>query len=88
MVGSDLSDEVRMALMNFLHEHCDLFSWSIADMPGLSPDIACHHLAVNPEAPWVAQHRRSQSNKKAEAAAKVVEDLIKEYFVKEVKYTI
>ncbi len=56
-------------------------------MPGISPDIACHRLALDPKARWVAQRRRKQAPEKAEAAAKAVEDLIKAEFIREAKYT-
>lgn len=87
MVRSDLSDEVRETLIKCLREHDDLFARSAADMPEIGPDTACHHLVVDLKAQWVAQRMRSQLDGKAQAAAKVVEDLIKADFVKDVKYT-
>lgn len=56
-------------------------------MLGIPPDVEFHHLAVNPEAKWVAQKRRVQNEEKAKAAAKAISDLILAGFIKEVKYT-
>lgn len=53
----------------------------------LTLEQACYHLTIYPRAPSVAQRRRSLSEEKASTAAKVVEDLVKPDFVKEVKYT-
>ena len=56
-------------------------------MPGIPPEVACHHLAVNPEARWVAQRKRTQGKEKSEVASKAVDDLIKANSISEVKYT-
>lgn len=49
-------------------------------MPGIFPNIACHHLVVDPMEKW------TQSDEKSEATSKIV-DLIRVNFVKENKYT-
>lgn len=46
MIESELSEEVKAALVKCLKNYyTDLFAWNAADMPGISPDIACHHLS-------------------------------------------
>lgn len=69
--------EVKVTRVKCLRNYADLFAWSAADKPGIPPDIACHHLSVNPKANWVVQCRRSQSDENAEASTKAVEDLIR-----------
>lgn len=69
-IGTDLPNEVKKELTKCMREHADLFPLSSADMLGISSDIACHRLSVDPRTKWVAQHRRVQSGEKAEAATK------------------
>lgn len=87
MIGSDLSNKVKEALVKCLQDYAYLCAWSAAYMYKISPDIACHHLSINLKADWVAQRRRSLSDEKDEAVAKAVDDLIRDDFVKEAKYT-
>ena len=64
-----------------------MFAWSATEMPGLDPDIACHHLTIDPALKEVAQHRRKQSPKKTEAAELAVKDLLEAHFISEAQYT-
>ena len=86
-IGIDLPAEVKDELVKCLKDNADLFAWTVADMPGIAPDVVCHRLALDSSAKWVAQRRRKQSPEKAEAARKAVKDLIEANFVREVKYT-
>lgn len=45
-VCSNLSEE-RERLINFLHEHHDVFAWSHSDMPGIPLSLSCHKLNVS-----------------------------------------
>jgi len=56
-------------------------------MPGINPSVACHILSFSRSAIAVAQRRRKQSPKKAEAAEKAVKDLLEANFFVEAKYT-
>jgi hypothetical protein len=47
-IGSHIQDPLRGKLITFLKNNLDVFSWSPADMPGISPTIATHHLNVQP----------------------------------------
>ncbi|GAU28915.1 hypothetical protein TSUD_59270, partial [Trifolium subterraneum] len=58
-----------------------------AEMPGIDPEVACHQLTIDPRASAVVQRRRKQSPEKAEAARKVVKDLLKANFIAEAQYT-
>lgn len=84
-IGADLPEDVKEKLTQRLREHTDLFAWSAADIPGIPPVVACHHLAIDPQVNWVAQRWRVQKEDKAKAAIKAVEDLIAAGFVKEVQ---
>ena len=36
MIGSNLGEEVRMRLIDFLRKNADVFAWVLADMPGIT----------------------------------------------------
>ena len=45
-VGVSLSLPDRDELIILLQEFQDVFAWSVYEAPGVSPDLACHSLAV------------------------------------------
>ncbi|XP_058767845.1 uncharacterized protein LOC131641557 [Vicia villosa] len=57
-IGEDIPDLPRKQLVACLRANSDLFAWSAAEMPGLDPKVACHHLSIDPTAKAVVQHRR------------------------------
>ena len=86
-IGKELLELVRAQLIACLRENADLFAWSAADMLRIDPIVDCHQLTVSPGASIVAQRRMKQPSEKAEAAEKVVKDLIEANFIYEAKYT-
>ncbi|KAM2447497.1 hypothetical protein PS1_017825 [Malus domestica] len=48
-IGTTLSPPLRLSLISFLQENAEVFTWSYKDMPGISPDIICHHLSIDPK---------------------------------------
>lgn len=52
-IRSDLSVEVKTALVACLRNYADLFTWNAADISGISPEMACHRLSVHPNAKWI-----------------------------------
>ena len=77
----------RKQLKACLWENTDLFTWSDAEILVLNTKVSCHQLAVDPAARVVVQHRRRQSLEKAEAAEKVIKDLLKANFISEAWYS-
>ena len=47
-IGTLLSLEVRDAIIACLRRNRDMFAWSHSDMKGISPEIMCHYLNVDP----------------------------------------
>jgi hypothetical protein len=86
-IGAGLPELARKQLNVCLRENADLFAWSVAEMPGLDPEVACHQLTVDPDAKDVVQRRRKQSPEKEEAAQKAVTDLLEANFISEARYT-
>jgi len=86
-LGKGILELARAQVIACLRENVDLFAWSATDMPDIDPNVACHKLSVSPSVSVVAQRRRKQSPEKAEAAEKVVKDLLEANFIYEARYT-
>ncbi|KAM1787140.1 hypothetical protein ACFX11_037567 [Malus domestica] len=54
-IGTTLSPPIRLALISFLQENTEVFAWSYEDMPGISPDIICYRLSIDPKTKPVRQ---------------------------------
>ncbi|KAM0977044.1 hypothetical protein ACFX2C_019872 [Malus domestica] len=85
-IGTTLSPLIRLALIFFLQENTKVFAWSYEDMPGISLDIICHHLSIDPKTKPVRQKRRSYNVERYEAMKAEVEKLKGIGFVHEVNY--
>ncbi|KAM1243450.1 hypothetical protein ACFX2G_035701 [Malus domestica] len=85
-IGTILSPPIRLALISFLQENTEIFAWSYEDMPGISPDIICHRLSIDPKTKPVRQKRRSYDAERYEAMQVEVEKLKGIGFVREVNY--
>ncbi|GFS37212.1 hypothetical protein Acr_00g0050680 [Actinidia rufa] len=58
MIGIELANELRIALIDFLKKNSDTFAWSQGDVPGIDPEVAMHKLFTKPEYSLVRQKRR------------------------------
>ncbi|KAM1910699.1 hypothetical protein ACFX13_039310 [Malus domestica] len=85
-IGTTLSPPIRLTLISFLEENTEVFAWSYEDMPGISPDIICHRLSIDPKTKPVRQKRRSYDAERYEAMKAEVEKLKGIGFVREVNY--
>ncbi|KAM1066715.1 hypothetical protein ACFX2B_021848 [Malus domestica] len=85
-IGTTLSPPIRLALISFLQDNTEVFAWSYEDMPGISPDIICHRLRIDPKTKPVRQKRRSYDVERYEAMKTEVEKLKGIGFVHEVNY--
>ncbi|CAL1413156.1 unnamed protein product [Linum trigynum] len=85
-VSAQASEHMRAPLINLLREFGELFAWSPQDMPGVSPDVAAHRLAVEEGKRPVQQKRRNLTQEKEEALRKEVDKLLEAGFVEEARY--
>jgi hypothetical protein len=85
-VGSQLSPEIKMALVAFLRRNQDIFAWSHEDMPGIPPSVIVHKLMVDPSHRPVKQRRRSFAPERNQAVDEEVQKLLKARFIREVDY--
>ncbi|KAM2040086.1 hypothetical protein ACFX16_034064 [Malus domestica] len=85
-IGTTLVPPIRLALISFLQENTEVFAWSYEDMPGISLDIICHRLSIDPKTKPVRQKRRSYDAERYEAMKAEVKNLKGLGFVREVNY--
>ena len=65
-IGSQLPQQEREELVEFLEQNMDVFAWNAYEAPGVDLEFICHHLNVNlsfvpkKQPPW--PHPKSMSN--------------------------
>ena len=47
-IGSQLPQQEKEELIEFLKQNIDVFAWNTYKAPGVNPEFICHHLNVNP----------------------------------------
>lgn len=85
-LGTTLEANLSRRLKEFLRRHVNCFAWSHRDMVGVDPDIASHHLQVDPDFTPVWHKRRKFASEKNKKINKVVHRLLDNGLVREVKY--
>ncbi|GFZ03434.1 hypothetical protein Acr_16g0000580 [Actinidia rufa] len=86
MIGTELTDELRFALTEFLKKNYDLFAWSQGDVPGIDPEIAMHKLFTNPKSSLVRQKQRKFAPERLKVIEDEVNKLIRANVVREAHY--
>ena len=71
-IGTLANPMVRQALIAFLKENQDVFTWSHKDMPGIDPSIMVHKLNVSPFFPPVSHKQRVLAQEQDRAIAEEV----------------
>ena len=85
-IGSDLREEVRTQLINFLQKNVDVFTWVSTDMPGIDAEVMEHHLAVDPKHRPMKEKIQDHAPERQKAIAEEVDKLLKARFIREVNY--
>nr|XP_029152822.1 uncharacterized protein LOC114927415 [Arachis hypogaea] len=86
-VGTTLSSEEKASFQKFLQQHADLFAWTPVDMPGISPSVISHKLALNPSFRPIAQKKRNLGLEKKQASLEETKKLINAGFIQEIHFT-
>ncbi|XP_072077808.1 uncharacterized protein [Arachis hypogaea] len=86
-INRNLPYDLKEELSQLLKQNRDLFAFTPADMPGISPDLMSHRLAVDTKAKPVAQRRRKMSSDRAAEVKKQVKALLEANFIRELPYT-
>ena len=71
-VGSQLPQQEREELIEFLKQKIDIFAWNTYEAPGVDPEFICHPLNVNPLVTPKKQLPRRPSKEHTEAVREEV----------------
>ena len=85
-VGSQLPQQEREELVEFLKRNIDVFAWNTYEALGVDPDFICYHLNVNPLTTPKKQLPQRPSKEHAEAVYQEVTKLKQAGAIKEVFY--
>ena len=85
-IRSQLPQQEREELVEFLKQNIDVFAWNTYEAPGVDPEFICHHLNVYPSIVPKKQSPRCQSKEHAEAVREDVTRLKQAGAIKEVFY--
>ena len=85
-IGSQLMEELKGPLTQFLRQNKDVFVWKQADMGGIDPTVITHRLNVSPSFKPVKKKRRSFAPKRQKAINEEVGKLLQAGAIKEVEY--
>ena len=85
-INKNLPTTMKQDLVTFLKSNADLFVWTAAHMPGISPKFMSHRLPIFPNSKPVAQKRRRMSPDRALAVQGQVQSLLEAGFIREVVY--
>jgi hypothetical protein len=85
-IGSQLLEESKAMLSEFLKKNLDVFAWTHKDMPSIDPDIISHRLNIDPAAKLVKQKKRNFAPEWNKGIAEEVDKLMDANFIREVYY--
>ena len=82
-ISSQLAEDLKGLLTQFLRQNKDVFAWKQADMGGIDPAIITHRMNVNPS---IKQKRRSFVPERQKAINEEVGKLLQAGTIGEVEY--
>ncbi|XP_016206994.1 uncharacterized protein LOC107647433 [Arachis ipaensis] len=86
-IGEELEGNERVRLVHILGQNADLFAWTPDDMPGISPEVICHKLAIDKTVRPVAQKKRNLGEEKKQAVLEETKKLLNAGFIREIRFT-
>ena len=85
-IGLQVQPGEKSKLVEFLKANLDVFAWDTSDIPGISPELACHCLNVNLEVAPRKQPPRRSCDTHAKAVRVEVSRLKQAGAIKEIFY--
>lgn len=83
-IGVNLEEKEEM--IGLLKENMDIFAWQENDLLGIKRELIDHRLDLDPKTKPIKQKLRTLGPEKKEAAMIEIEKLIKNGFIREVRY--
>ncbi|KAL0412009.1 UNVERIFIED_CONTAM: hypothetical protein Slati_3790600 [Sesamum latifolium] len=85
-IGTVMSPAIERHLTQFLKENNEVFTWSMTDLHGISPNIITHRLSVNPDTKPVKQKKRMFGVERSQAIKEEVDKVLKAKYIRPVQY--
>ena len=85
-IGTLASPMVHQAIITFLKDNQDVFTWSHEDMPGIDPSVMVHRLNVLPSFSPIYQKKQVFAQERDQAIVEEVHKLQEADFIREVYY--
>uniref|UniRef100_A0A804HML0 RNase H type-1 domain-containing protein n=1 Tax=Musa acuminata subsp. malaccensis TaxID=214687 RepID=A0A804HML0_MUSAM len=82
-IGSGLPEQEQRQLVGLLQANADIFAWTPADLAGVHPEVALHHLNISSDARPVKQRPRRQAPDRQLAIREEVNRLLATGFIEE-----
>ena len=86
MIKTELTKELRSALVEFLKKNYNVFAWSQGNVPGIDSHTAVHKLFINLDHPLICQKRRKFAPKSLKVIEDEVSKLVKARIIRESHY--
>ncbi|XP_074355606.1 uncharacterized protein LOC141695252 [Apium graveolens] len=83
-IEASLDKPLKGRMTNFLQENNDIFAWTVADMPGIDPNLITHRLNVDPTRKAVKQKKRTYAPDRIKAIKQEAEKLLEAGFIEKV----
>ena len=80
-IGTNLSNQKKRRLVQFLKSNLNIFAWSHEDMLSIAIEVIQHHLNVDPERKPVQERRRVFAPKRNKAIMDEVNKLLAANFI-------
>lgn len=85
-IGAELPLGESESLITLLKNNKYVFAWSLRDMPGIDPDIACHRLNISEGFKPVRQKPRKMAPKRKAKVAEAIDRMLEARIIRPVKY--
>jgi len=82
LLSLEEQDEVAAVILR----HLDAFAWTASDMPGIDPDVLCHHLTMDAKVRPVRQRRRKFNEERCLVVKEETQKLLSVRHIKEIQY--
>ncbi|XP_026435107.1 uncharacterized protein LOC113332814 [Papaver somniferum] len=85
-IEAELSLGESESLITLLKNNKDVFAWSLRDMPGIDPDIACHRLNISEGFKPVRQKPRKMAPERKAKVAEEIDRMLEARIIRPFKY--
>ncbi|XP_026420211.1 uncharacterized protein LOC113316206 [Papaver somniferum] len=85
-IGAKLPEEERESLISLLKENKYVFAWSLKDIPGIDPTIACHRLDIRENYKPVRQKPCKMAPERKANVAEEIERMLEAGIIRPVRY--